>query len=124
MGKIVRLTESDLTRLVRRVITEQEGEQNQMKWGEIKKQFAKYNPKFRKFNQKGKLMYGTNPFKTYSQEIMSLIVPGVGDVEITYPYSETEGPDYDNNFVRVNVDSKSGKKVPLDFQSILKSIKN
>jgi hypothetical protein len=124
MGKIVRLTESDLTRLVRRVITEQEGEQNQMKWGEIKKQFVKYNPKFRKFNQKGKLMYGTNPFKTYSQEIMSLIVPGVGDVEITYPYSETEGPDYDNNFVRVNVDGKSGKKVPLDFQSILKSIKN
>jgi hypothetical protein len=123
MAKIVRLTESDLTRLVKRVIVEQEGEKGQMKWSEIKKQFAKYNPKFRKFNQKGKLMYGTNPFKTYSQEIMTLNIPRVGSVEIAYPYSETEGPAYDHNFVRVNIDQGSGKKVSLDFNSIVKSLK-
>ena len=68
-------------------------------------------------------MYGTNPFKTYSQDIMTINVPRVGSVEIAYPYSETEGPNYDHNFVRVNIDQGPGKKVSLDFNSIVKSLK-
>ena len=123
MSKIVKITESDLNRLIKQIITEQSDQQSQMKWDEVKKQFNKYNPKFRKFQQKGKLMYGTNPFKTYSQEIMTLNITGVGEVEIVYPYSETEGPDYDNKFVRVKIGYGPSKKVPLDSQSIIKSFK-
>jgi hypothetical protein len=108
---------------VKPLISEQVDEQGKMKWNGIKKQFSKYNPTFRTLEKKGKLMYGTNPFKTYKQEVMTISLPNVGQIEITYPYSETEGPDYESNFVKVSVENRNGIKVPLDFSSIIKTFK-
>jgi len=106
----------------------EQADDNQLKiWQNIKNQFGKYKPKSDFLKQSGNLMYGTNPLKTYSQETISFTIPSLGEIQLTYPYSETEGPDYESNSVRLSRKSPNGEwqhsEVPLNLQTIMSKLK-
>jgi hypothetical protein len=109
MKKIVRLTERDLTRLVKRVISESEGELNNKFWMQIKKTLEGMGFKFESHNEKGEGLsmggfqqwtYGDrNPFKDYQFGHLTK-----GNVFVKYPYTEVEGGPVETDKIRVHLD--------------------
>ena len=105
MRKIVRLTESDLVRLVRKVIlAETEGELESPYWLQIKKTLIPLGFKFKTYNEEGGLqnyLYsGKNPFKDYQHGTLER-----GDIFIKYPYTEVEGGPIETDKIRVMYDN-------------------
>jgi hypothetical protein len=108
MKKIVRLTESDLVRIVKRVITESEGELNSAYWQQIRKSLEPLGFKYTSYNEEGSLrgyLYsGKDPFKDYQHGMLEK-----GDITIHFPYKEVEGGEIDIDTVRIQL-SQGGNK--------------
>jgi hypothetical protein len=91
MAKIVRLTESDLTRLVKRVINEGNEDAQQKLWNQLVQLVQSLNPKKRTVNKKGSFFYGDNPFKTYSSTILTFNSGKNNEFNLEWPARELEG---------------------------------
>jgi hypothetical protein len=93
MKKIVRLTESDLVRIVKKVISESEGDTNNPNWVSIKQQLIKRGFKLFKTTKKvsgvkNLVSYGNIQDKIYKREFLDK-----DNLVIQYPYFKTtEGP--------------------------------
>lgn len=112
MKKLVRLTESDLVRLVRKVIlTETEGELENPYWLQIKKSLVPLGFKFEVYNEEGGLRNylssGKSPFKDYQHGTLEK-----GDIFIKYPYTEGENGPIETDKIRVM------NEVPLNPQFV------
>lgn len=110
MKKVVRLTESDLVRIVKQVISETEGDTNNPNWVSIRQQLIKMGFKLFKTTKKvsgvkNLVSYGNIQNKIYNREFLQK-----DNLVIQYPYfktTTTEGPlDYN----RVGI-VPSGEKV-------------
>lgn len=108
-------------------LKEQADESHMKIWQGIKSQLSKYKPKSTISKRTGMIMYGTNPFQTYSQETLTFTIPSIAEFKLHYPYSETEAPDYEQDFVGLTKITKNGyepqEKIPLNLQSIMSNLK-
>ncbi len=105
MKKVIRLKESDLIRLVKKVINEAEtksieGELNNPHFIRLKTELEKLGFKYKTYNEKGDifgyLYSGKNPFKNYQHS--NLIR---NNIDVQYPYVDAAGGPIDTDLIQI-----------------------
>ena len=117
MKKVVRLTENDLVRIVKRVISETEGDTNNPNWVSIRQQLIKMGFELHSSTQKvsgvkNLVPYGNTKNKIYKREFLQK-----NNVVIQYPYFKTVGGplDYD----RVGIVPSREKELTPSYSNYL-----
>ena len=103
MKKVIRLTESDLVRIVKRIITESEGDLNNPGWNKIKNEFMSKGFEYFTYTEKRSggitnlVTTGKNSMKNYQR----CFIKNNDNLYIQYPYFKSQGGPLDYNKVGI-----------------------